>query len=391
MLRIPDTVEDIDADWLSEALGAPVATFETEFLEGGVLADAFRIREIRSSTDSSALPQSVIVKLASRYEKRRDMAIDNGAYLKEVNFFRDLASEAPLRTPIVHQAISDGSEGAERFVLVLEDLGAHARVFDQIEDTPDAGYMRKVALEVAGMHAKYWEAPETRLPWLSESEHRYVFTFDASCRESPDRLDEFVELWQQMYGRSVFDEGGARNTEAITRILCGPDSGVLLERIADRLSARPHTLLHGDLRADNIFRTDPARGLGVADSQLTYIDWQLMSAGPPGLEFSQAWIHSLTPEVRRQDEAVLQRYHERLTSLSDAAHAYSLEMLIEDYVVGLCLWWTALVTIGANTLPDFDDPESARMKRLWEVSIPRTLIALEDHDCLAVIEKLAEG
>jgi len=391
MLRIPDTSDEIDADWLSKALGLPVTSFEAEFLEGGVLADAYRLHEIRYVSRVADAPTSVIVKLASRSEKRRDMAIDNGAYRKELGFFRDLAGEMPMRSPAVHRALSDGSAEAERFVLVLEDLGAHSRVFDQIEDPPGEDFMQKVALEVATMHANYWEAPETRLDWLAEGEHRYVFTFDASCRESPDRLEEFVSLWQQMYGRSVFDEGGAHSAEAITRLLCGAESGLILDRIAHRLSARPHTLLHGDLRADNIFRSDPALGLTVDESQLTYIDWQLLGPGPPGLEFSQAWIHSLPPEVRRQDTAVLRLYHERLTSLNDAAQAYSLEMLIEDYVVGLCLWWTALVTIGANTLPDFDDPESTRMKRLWEVSIPRTLIALDDHDCLAVIEKLAKG
>jgi thiamine kinase-like enzyme len=192
-----------------------------------------------------------------------------------------------------------------------------------------------------------------------------------------------------MYARELFEEGGCTNTERLTQLLCGPKSGSILDRIYDRFSSRPHTLLHGDLRADNIFRTDPARGLSVEDSQLIYIDWQLMSVGPPGPELTQAWIHSVRPEVRRMDKKLLRQYHERLVSLQPEAKAYSFEMLVEDYILGLSVWWAALVTIGANTLPDFDQPESARMKRLWEISIPRTLIALEDHDCLAAIETIA--
>jgi hypothetical protein len=391
MVEVPDTVDAIDSDWLSAALGQSVSSFETKFLEGGVLADAFRLHEIRYANESPDLPRSVIVKLASQSEKRRDMAIENNAYLKEVEFFRELASTMPLRSPSLYHAMTDGSAGAERFVLVMEDLGNHSRVFDQVEDNPDEPFMRKIAIEIAGMHAQYWEAPETRLPWLSARDHRYVFTFDAASRESPERLSEFLGLWREMYGRDLFTEGGVRKSESITRLLCGPESANILDRISDHLSGRPHTLLHGDLRADNIFRSDPARGLSVDDSELTYIDWQLTGTGPPGLEFAQAWIHSLPESLRRKDKDVLGLYHERLVSANPAAGAYSLEMLIEDYVLGLCLWWAALVTIGANTLPDFDKPESARMKRLWEVSVPRTLIALDDHDCLAVLEAIVAG
>ena len=389
MIKIPDTVDEIDPAWLSEVLDERVISFDTRFLEGGVLADAFRLGGIRYASSKANLPTSVIVKLASRYDKRREMAIENNCYVKELRFFRDLASEMPIRSPSVYHASSDGSEGAERFVLVLEDLGAHSRVFDQIDDNPDEGFMRKIALEIAAMHAKYWESAETRSPWLSPGDHRYVFAFDSACRESPDRIGEFTDLWRRVYGRSLFEEGGTRNSDSITRLLSGPESKLILDRISDRLSGRPHTLLHGDLRADNIFRSDPSRGLSVEDSQLTYIDWQLMGSGPPGIEFAQAWIHSIPVELRRKDKAVLQLYHERLVSTNPIAGAYSLGMLIDDYVLGLCLWWAALVTIGANTLPDFERPESARMKRLWEVSIPRTLVALDDHDCLAVIESIA--
>ncbi|MBW2243926.1 MAG: phosphotransferase [Deltaproteobacteria bacterium] len=391
MINIPESGAQIDADWLSEAVGARVSTFEMEFLEGGVLSDAFRLHDIRYASDPSTGPISVIVKIASRYERRREMAIENNAYLKELNFFRDLASDVSLRTPAIYHANSDGSEGAERFVLVMEDLRVHSRVFDQVDDNPDEPFMRKIAVEIAAMHAKYWESPEIRLPWLSPGSHRYVFTFDAACRQSPDRLLEFIGLWRKMYGRELFEEGGARESEAITRLLCGPESEIILDRISDRLSQRPHTLLHGDLRADNIFRSDPSLGLGVDDSALTYIDWQLLGVGPPGIDFAQAWIHSLPTAVRRKDTDVLRLYHERLVSLNPTANAYSLDVLIEDYVLGLCLWWPALVTIGANTLPSFDDSESERMKRLWEVAIPRGLIALADHNSLSIIEAIAAG
>jgi len=58
------------------------------------------------------LLRSAIVKIASRSKGRREMAIKNRGYLKELNFFRELVSKVPLRPPTVHHARSDGSADA---------------------------------------------------------------------------------------------------------------------------------------------------------------------------------------------------------------------------------------------------------------------------------------
>lgn len=31
-------------------------------------------------------------------------------------------------------------------------------------------------------------------------------------------------------------------------------------------------------------------------------------------------------------------------------------MLLEDYVLGFCFWWSALISLGIAVLPDFDAP-----------------------------------
>jgi hypothetical protein len=391
MDSFPTSIEAVDETWLSEVLAQPVLGYETEFLEGGVLADAYRLHGIRYAKEAPNAPTSVVLKLPNREDDRREMAIDNRAYLKELRFFRELAGDMPLRSPTLYAALCDGTEDAKDFVLVMEDLTAHSRVFDQVDDTPDEGFVRKIALEVAAMHARYWEAPMTQLDWICDDPDRYTFPIDTSARESPERLEEFRGLWSQTFGYDICRLAVCPTTEALTSILCGSACGGILDRIYDILSQRPRTLVHSDLRADNIFRTDPARGLGVDDSRLTYIDWQLLSSGPPGPEFTQAWQHSLPPEVRRKDRDVLRQYHERLVGLQPAASAYTYDMLVEDYVLGFVMWWAALVTVGANTLPIMDKPEGARMKRLWGQGIPWMLLAMEDHDCLALVKRLADG
>ena len=92
----------------------------------------------------------------------------------------------------------------------------------------------------------------------------------------------------------------------MTNQLSGLKSVAIYERMVDILSSRPKTLVHGDMRADNVFRTDPALGKSVEESMLTYVDWQMVHAGPAGMEFGQAWFSSLEPEVRRNDLAFLE-------------------------------------------------------------------------------------
>ncbi|SRR6266545_6945288 len=62
---------------------------------------------------------------------------------------------------------------------------------------------------------------------------------------------------------------------------------------------------------------------------------------------------------------ILKQYHDTLIALNPAAAPYTYDMLLEDYTLSYCFWWTAIITLGVGTLPLFDKPEGARMKQLW--------------------------
>jgi cytolysin (calcineurin-like family phosphatase) len=127
----------------------------------------------------------------------------------------------------------------------------------------------------------------------------------------------------------------------------------------------------------------------VEDSTITFIDWQVIHAGPPGPELTQAWMHSLEPEVRRKDKDMLRQYHSRLVELNPAAAAYTYDMLIEDYSLSFCFWSTAIIALGVGTLPIFDQPEGARMKELWARGAVRTKAAMRELGCLSRIKAIA--
>jgi hypothetical protein len=384
----PRTVEAIDNAWLSAVLGAEVISFSTTFLEGGVLSDAFKLHDIEYLEPSAGAPRSVVAKLPCAVPARRENAVASGAYIKELNFFRELAADVPIRTPEMYAVDSDGSSTAENFILVMEDLGTHSKVFDQVDDPPDEAFSRRIALDAAALHAKFWESPTLALPWVSSSTQGFEFPMDVNCRKSPETLESFRTLWEKMFGIEIFDNTGCDQARETTEILCGLNCDGIHDYIYDVLSTRPRTLLHGDLRADNIFRTDPALGRSVEDSELTYIDWQLITAGPPGPEFTQAWQHSLPPEVRRKDLEMLRQYHARLVGLNPAAAAYTYETLLEDYLFGFLFWWSNLVSLGVTVLPMFDQPEGQRMKKLWGQGLVWMLIAMTDHDCLSLVRRI---
>ena len=382
----PHRIEDVTPAWLSTALGAEVVDFEASFIEGGTLADAYRLHRISYGAQDASAPASLVLKLPHSVPASRANAASAGAYVRELRFFRDIAPTLAMRTPRVYALHADDSATAERFVIVMEDLGAHSRVFDQVEDPPAEGFVRKMALEVASMHATYWRSPLLKEAWLSRADGRYEPSVAAWSMQSPAHAASFREGWVRVYGVDTLAQAEWREVEQLHDLLTGPRCSQIHAAIFDTLSSRPRTLIHGDLRADNVFRTDPAAGVGVDASTLTYIDWQLVGAGPPGPEFTQAWMHSLPPDLRRRDVDFLREYHDRLVSLQPAAAEYGYDDLLEDYALSLCFWWSALVTLGHGLLPTFDTPAGARGRRLWGAGAERSFAAMRDHGCLQRVQ-----
>ena len=61
--------------------------YDIEFLEGGVLSDAFKLHSITYAGDAGDAPSSIVIKIANRIKERRDFALMGNAYNKELNFF----------------------------------------------------------------------------------------------------------------------------------------------------------------------------------------------------------------------------------------------------------------------------------------------------------------
>jgi hypothetical protein len=385
----PTDAGSITADWLSAALGSRITAFSVTPLDSGVASDVYRLHDL-VGTAGGDLPASLVLKVASQWYERRQFAVACNLYGREVSFFRALAASTPVRSPKVYACEDDGQASPVQFAILMEDLTAHSSVVDQVDEPGDEEFATKLARQAARLHAHYWQYDVTTLPWLAGPGSRYVFPLDALCRSGPASLPLFTSLWSKTYGDDLFDAGPFAEAAPLVERLCGPSSDRVLDGIYAVLSSRPKTVLHGDLRADNVFRTNGSQEDVPDHSELTFIDWQLVHAGPPGLDLAEALVASFEPGVRRAEHRILRAYHDALVELRPDAAAYTYAMLVEDYTLGACLWLTTFITAGAATLPSFDQPGTARMKRLWEKMVHRALTAVIELECLSAVTSILD-
>ena len=86
---------------------------------------------------------------------------------------------------------------------------------------------------------------------------------------------------------------------------------------------------------------------------------------------------------------MLEEYRDTLIALNPAAASYTYDMLLEDYILGYCFWWTAVITLGVGRLPEFTKPDRNTMKQAWGTGMFRAMTAMRELDCLSRVERLA--
>ena len=149
MSDIPAGPEHVTAAWLSSVTGWSVSGVElTEIGAGlGVSSAVYR-----ATLTGSACPKSVVVKLTAADQAAAFTSTVLGMYRREVEFFRRLASAAPIRVPAgYHGDISDDNS---QVVVVMEDLSGN-RMCDQVEGMTIRDAERTVDA-LAAWHARWW-------------------------------------------------------------------------------------------------------------------------------------------------------------------------------------------------------------------------------------------
>jgi hypothetical protein len=264
------TVGDLTSDWLTGALGHPVAGAKAEKVGTGELSDAFRVTYY-DEADSKREEKSVIIKLASNRPQSREVAIKYGAYAREVDFYNQLSVRLGDSVPPFSFAATD-DEGF--FCVVLADL-RNAVSADQLKGATfdEARAALKALAQVQG-------------PFVEERE----LGRSTSCLNQPSMFT--AELYRQ-----IFPEFIRRYKDRLD-----PAHAEICEWFYDHADAwytdlrSPQGIMHGDFRLDNIL---------FVDGRAVLIDWQTLSWGSAMRDAAYFMANSLTLDDRRKHEEQL--------------------------------------------------------------------------------------
>lgn len=355
--EIPACGKAVDAHWLQRALaagGAPdlpaIRSLAVQEIGGGfgLLGEILRCR-VTWEEEVEGAPGSVVVKLPSPDPKSLRLCRRLSLYRREYDFYRHIGAQAPIRSPAL--LYGDFEPESHRFVLVLEDLGGMVPG-DQIAGAT-AEQARCVVRALARMHGFYWN--RTDRPPLAGFHNSFSpkrlrllqFVYLANLAPALDRIEGLfageMRRVAKAYGLSVADYLG-------------------------RIAAAPTTLVHGDVRLDNMFfDADDADGAAM-------IDWQVCGIGSGLYDVAYFLAGNISTELRREIERdALMEYRNIVAGMG--AEDFTFEdcwQLYRRNMVSLLM--VAVLVCGGLDLED------ERKRRLVETGVQRTLAAIEDLD-----------
>lgn len=247
-MSFPTSPEAMTADWLGAVLDQPgrLNGFAATKVGTGQMCDSYRLTlDWHAGTDA---PTTVIAKCPSHDEASRNIAKLTGTYVKEVSWYRELAAASGVPAPRCHFHAIAGDE--VDFLLILSDL-APARQGDQLAGLGLAGLVPCIDA-AASLHAYRWDDPRlAQTPWLARDSGDLVRAL------FPQLYLGFRERYATRLAPELLDVGAG--------LVAGLDA---------YLSREPavRTLVHGDLRIDNILFAPGGHACWL-------VDWQTLGRG----------------------------------------------------------------------------------------------------------------
>lgn len=325
-LAVPRTPVDVTERWITALLkrgghlhNGAVRTVRADRLDPATAAfgSLFRLR-LSYAGDVAGLPATMILKLPSDSSASFEFMRTSRGYRVETGFYQDIGASVGLRTPECYGLLFD--DVSDRFALLLEDLSAHR--------APEAATllarrdMEAVVRSLAASHAIWWGSPRlSLLAWL-----RSIAADDASFRR---RFPTAWPIVAERLGSTVDRRLGDRVVQLIPQLA--------------QLECQPVTLLHLDLRQENLFFSDAANA-----PETIVIDWQNVRYGRGPASLASFLGPLLDRETVEQD--LVRLYHDEL--ILAGVRGYAFDSCIRDYRLGLVRRFVAPACVLATVDPD---------------------------------------
>ena len=279
------SIPQIDANYLSQALGGLVESFQVESIGSGegYMSDLHRI-----TLQGTGLPATVILKRPSGDPERLELATRFNSYGREQHFYRELSEHSAIRSPRCY------FNADYEFLIFLEDAGR----WPVIDVTSGASFDQAITAitHLAKLHASHWaSAPEAVAPFSDGFE---AAALDMSSFVN-DRLTEFPQSkavkFMKQYARLSID-------------------------YLPLFASQKQVFSHMDFRLDN---------MRISGDDLILFDWGECSLAAPGFDLAYFLLTSLTTRNRRTwEQTLIDNYHQ---VLAENGIGYKREELFDSY------------------------------------------------------------
>jgi len=347
--RLPDTPEQITADWLSSAVasarpGARAESLELVAAHSGTTGRAVLRVDWAPGAD---LPARVFAKLPPSDATQRGMVDATDMGRREARFYSGLSREVPVRVPAA--LWSGWGEQSSQYLMLLEDLAANGCDFPLSNDPAILDFARALMDELARLHGHFteWKRFARAFPWV-----------EGTMRNEWGRM--LVSA-----GLDAFRDASPPEFAAIGEIYVAH-----MEAWNDWLDLGPHTLIHGDCHLGNLFRDGTRPG---------FLDWACLAHAPGLRDVAYFLTNSLPTELRRKEERdLLQRYRTGLAASGVAVPSF--DETWRDYRRFALTSWVAATTTAAA---------GSRMQpiEIGMRAMARTNAAVQDLDSLSLVRE----
>lgn len=350
--------DDFSPDWLTQALRGSIpddanvtSAQVTPLGRGhGVIGSLYRIN-LEYDVEAPDAPRSLIAKLPARIGPIRDLAARFNMYEREARFYEEIASELSLPTPQLYYSATSDDGG---LTLLLEDMSPALAGDLMAGSTLDQ--MQELLRTVAELHAAWWNSPKLdTLAWLPSLNDRAALEIGADF--AGEAWDIFVKNFGEHLPPPVQRLGSVLRND---------------RSVLDRLSARPRTLVHADLRLNNLMFRE-------GGSLSAVLDWQSTVAARGPVDVARLFVNNLEPADRRTAEAeLLPEYHRQLAELG--VRDYSYAECWRDYRLAVINQFGQVVVLSSML-----DVDSEIEDELGPKTGTRLVVALLDLNLLELV------
>lgn len=304
--------------------------------------------------DAAGLPRSLIGKFPSDSAGTLKLAHLFRLYEREVGFYSDLGGRAGPPVPQLYHAGFNTEDGS--FVVLIEDVTGAAS--GDLASGCSLATAARVIEVIGEMHAAWWNSPDlAQLKWLPSPD--YVLSIEYEDPVAQDPWGTFLARTRGELPQPIID---------ICRVM-RRDGSVLR-----RLATGPLTLVHGDLRINNVMISQESGDVRVL------LDWQTAVRGRGPMDLASLFTSSLQPDDRRVAEAeLLPAYHAQLLHLG--VTGYTLEDCYRDYRLAVANQFAQVVFLSSVL-----DMEDRLEEGVSDATALRLAAALIDLDVAGLLD-----